>query len=101
MVENEAWWAARDSTSARGGHRDQRRWADGRRRRLVTGRIRRDATPVGRESPHRRQRHMAVAEGVAGPVQPGRRGWVDGLQPSAGDGGGPHAKHAVSPGPPD
>ena len=46
---NEAWWAARDSNSARDGHRDQRRWADGWRRRLVTGRIRRDAAPEGRE----------------------------------------------------
>jgi len=37
------------SNSARDGYRDQRRWADGRRRRLVTGRIRRDAAPEGRE----------------------------------------------------
>jgi hypothetical protein len=50
-VSNEAWWAAWDSTSARDGHRDQRRGADGWRRRLVTGRIRRGAAPEGRERP--------------------------------------------------
>jgi len=51
LRSNKNWWAARDSTSARNGHRDQCRWADGRRRHLVTGRFRRDAASKGREQP--------------------------------------------------
>ena len=44
--------------------------------------------------PHLRQRSMAVAEGVAGLAQQDQSASVDGLQPSAGDGGAPCAKRA-------